>query len=158
MAKKSTGKTLFILDEPTTGLHFEDIRRLLDCLKRLRDLGNSMVIIEHNMDVIKCADWIIDLGPDAGEFGGEIIATGTPEEVAKNTASLTGKFLAKVLENVGAAKIIKNDELNGEILNNEVEKIILDQEKCAEMGRNAYKVSNENVEDKIYEEIKKLVK
>lgn len=106
LRRPGTGKTLYLLDEPTTGLHFEDIRRLLDCLKRLRDLGNSMVIIEHNMDVIKCADWIIDLGPDAGEFGGEIIATGTPEEVAKNTASLTGKFLAKVLENVHAPTAI----------------------------------------------------
>ena len=97
LRRPGTGKTLYLLDEPTTGLHFEDIRRLLDCLKRLRDLGNSMVIIEHNMDVIKCADWIIDLGPDAGVNGGEIVATGSPEEVANNPKSLTGKFLAKVL-------------------------------------------------------------
>lgn len=97
LRRPGTGKTLYLLDEPTTGLHFEDIRRLLACLSRLRSLGNSMVIIEHNMDVIKCADWIIDLGPDAGERGGEIVATGTPEEVARNPGSLTGKFLARIL-------------------------------------------------------------
>ncbi len=97
LCRPGTGKTLYLLDEPTTGLHFEDIRRLLDCLKRLRDLGNSMVIIEHNMDVIKCADWIVDLGPDAGSRGGEVVAVGTPEDVAKNPRSLTGKFLSKVL-------------------------------------------------------------
>lgn len=97
LRRPGTGKTLYLLDEPTTGLHFEDIRRLLGCLARLRNLGNSMVIIEHNMDVIKCADWIVDLGPDAGERGGEVVATGTPEEVARNPRSLTGKFLSKVL-------------------------------------------------------------
>ena len=97
LRRPGTGKTLYLLDEPTTGLHFEDIRRLLDCLKRLRKLGNSMLIIEHNMDVIKCADWLIDLGPDAGERGGQIVAVGTPEDVAKNPDSITGKFLAKVL-------------------------------------------------------------
>ena len=97
LRRPGTGKTLYLLDEPTTGLHFEDIRKLLDCLSRLRSLGNSMVIIEHNMDVIKCADYIIDLGPDAGENGGEVVATGTPEEVSKNPRSLTGKFLSKIL-------------------------------------------------------------
>lgn len=97
LRRPGTGKTLYLLDEPTTGLHFEDIRRLLDCLSRLRNLGNSMVIIEHNMDVIKCADWIIDMGPDAGARGGEVVAVGTPEEVSRNPKSLTGAFLAEVL-------------------------------------------------------------
>ena len=84
LRRPGTGKTLYLLDEPTTGLHFEDIHRLLDCLNRLRSLGNSLVVIEHNLDVIKCADWIIDLGPEAGDAGGYLVATGTPEEIAKN--------------------------------------------------------------------------
>ena len=112
LRRPGTGKTLYLLDEPTTGLHFEDIRRLLGCLACLRNLGNSMVIIEHNMDVIKCADWIVDLGPDAGERGGEVVATGTPEEVARNPRSLTGKFLSKVLfpEHAEIAKAIRHRE------------------------------------------------
>ena len=97
LSKRDTGSTLYILDEPTTGLHFEDIRQLLDVLHRLRDGGNTVVIIEHNLDVIKTADWIIDLGPEGGSGGGQIIATGTPEQVAKNKASHTGRFLGPLL-------------------------------------------------------------
>jgi excinuclease ABC subunit A len=97
LSKRDTGKTLYILDEPTTGLHFEDIRQLLEVLHRLRDGGNTVVIIEHNLDVIKTADWLIDLGPEGGSGGGQIIATGTPEEVAANGASHTGRFLAPML-------------------------------------------------------------
>ena len=97
LSKRDTGSTLYILDEPTTGLHFEDIRQLLDVLHRLRDGGNTVVIIEHNLDVIKTADWIVDLGPEGGSGGGEIIATGTPEDVAKNKKSHTGRFLLPLL-------------------------------------------------------------
>jgi excinuclease ABC subunit A len=98
LSKRDTGKTLYILDEPTTGLHFEDIKQLLAVLHRLRDHGNTMVIIEHNLDVIKTADWIVDLGPEGGSGGGQIIATGTPEEVAKTKGSFTGQFLAPMLK------------------------------------------------------------
>jgi excinuclease ABC subunit A len=98
LSKRDTGKTLYILDEPTTGLHFYDIQQLLNVLHRLRDHGNTVVVIEHNLDVIKTADWIVDLGPEGGSGGGQIIATGTPEEVAKNPASHTGKFLANMLK------------------------------------------------------------
>ena len=97
LSKRDTGSTLYILDEPTTGLHFEDIRQLLEVLHRLRDGGNTVVIIEHNLDVIKTADWIVDLGPEGGSGGGQIIATGTPEAVAKNKKSHTGRFLAPLL-------------------------------------------------------------
>ena len=97
LSKRDTGKTLYILDEPTTGLHFEDIRQLLEVLHRLRDGGNTVVIIEHNLDVIKTADWLIDLGPEGGSGGGQIIATGTPEDVASTTSSHTGRFLAPLL-------------------------------------------------------------
>lgn len=97
LAKRDTGKTLYILDEPTTGLHFEDIRQLLTVLHRLRDHGNTIVVIEHNLDVIKTADWIIDLGPEGGSGGGQIIAEGTPEQLAKQTVSHTGHFLAPLL-------------------------------------------------------------
>lgn len=97
LRRPGTGKTLYLLDEPTTGLHFEDIRKLLECLNRLRSLGNSVVVIEHNLDVIKCADWIIDLGPDAGEKGGQIIACGAPEVIAKCKKSETGRYLAPIL-------------------------------------------------------------
>ena len=97
LSKRDTGNTLYILDEPTTGLHFEDIRQLLDVLHRLRDGGNTVVIIEHNLDVIKTADWIVDLGPEGGSGGGQIVATGTPEQVAENPASHTGIFLAPML-------------------------------------------------------------
>ena len=97
LSKRDTGKTLYILDEPTTGLHFHDIKQLLGVLRRLRDHGNTIVVIEHNLDVIKTADWIIDLGPEGGEQGGRIVASGTPEQVAANDKSHTGRFLKKVL-------------------------------------------------------------
>jgi len=90
-------KTLFIFDEPTTGLHLHDIARLLKCMNELISKGNSVVVIEHNLEVIKCADYIIDLGPDSGSKGGEIVAKGTPEDVAKSNKSFTGKFLKKIL-------------------------------------------------------------
>jgi excinuclease ABC subunit A len=93
LSARETGKTLYILDEPTTGLHFDDIKMLLSVLQSLVDAGNSVVIIEHNLDVVKSADWIIDLGPNGGENGGQIVAQGTPEDVAKNPNSLTGKYL-----------------------------------------------------------------
>jgi len=98
LSKRDTGKTLYILDEPTTGLHFYDIQQLLNVLHRLRDHGNTVVVIEHNLDVIKTADWIVDLGPEGGSGGGQIIATGTPEEVAQIAHSYTGKFLAPMLK------------------------------------------------------------
>jgi len=97
LSKRDTGRTLYILDEPTTGLHFHDIALLLKVIHRLRDQGNTIVIIEHNLDVIKTADWVIDLGPEGGAGGGQIIAAGTPEEVAKNSASFTGRYLANML-------------------------------------------------------------
>jgi excinuclease ABC subunit A len=97
LSKRSTGKTLFILDEPTTGLHFADIELLLKVLDRLKKQGNTIVVIEHNLDVIKTADWIIDLGPEGGSDGGNIVATGTPEDVAKISNSFTGQFLEKML-------------------------------------------------------------
>ena len=98
LSKRDTGRTLYILDEPTTGLHFADIQLLLDVIHKLRDAGNTIVIIEHNLDVIKTADWIIDLGPEGGDGGGEIIAEGTPEEVANNKKSYTGKYLKPYLK------------------------------------------------------------
>jgi excinuclease ABC subunit A len=98
LSKRSTGKTLFILDEPTTGLHFADIELLLSVLNRLKDQGNTVVVIEHNLDVIKTADWIIDLGPEGGSDGGEIVAEGTPEEVSKIKSSFTGQFLKGILD------------------------------------------------------------
>jgi len=104
LSKRDTGSTLYILDEPTTGLHFEDIRQLLEVLHRLRDGGNTVVIIEHNLDVIKTADWLIDLGPEGGSGGGEIIATGTPEAVADNPDSHTGCFLKALLANSESAR------------------------------------------------------
>jgi excinuclease ABC subunit A len=97
LSARSTGKTLYILDEPTTGLHFDDIKMLLSVLQSLVDAGNSVVIIEHNLDVIKSADWVIDLGPNGGEHGGQVIATGTPEDIAKNSKSITGRYLKKCL-------------------------------------------------------------
>ncbi|HIM09220.1 TPA: excinuclease ABC subunit A, partial [Candidatus Poribacteria bacterium] len=97
LGKRSTGKTLYVMDEPTTGLHFEDIQKLLNVINRLVNKGNTIVIIEHNMDVIKSADWIIDLGPEGGKEGGYLIAMGTPEEVASIDQSHTGLFLRDVL-------------------------------------------------------------
>ena len=96
LSKRGTGRTLYILDEPTTGLHFEDVRKLLDVLMRLVDQGNTIVVIEHNLDVIKSADWLIDLGPEGGEGGGRVVAQGTPEQVAKAKGSATGQFLAEM--------------------------------------------------------------
>ena len=93
LAKKDTGKTLYVLDEPTTGLHFEDIRVLLGVLNKLVDKGNTIIVIEHNLDVIKCADYLVDLGPEGGNAGGNLVCTGTPEEVAMCEASYTGKYL-----------------------------------------------------------------
>jgi excinuclease ABC subunit A len=97
LAKRSTGRTLYILDEPTTGLHFEDVRKLLEVLHELVDQGNSVIVIEHNLDVIKTADWLIDIGPEGGDGGGQIVATGTPEEVAQVAASHTGHYLKPML-------------------------------------------------------------
>lgn len=97
LSKKSTGKTLYILDEPTTGLHIDDVHRLVDILQRLVDTGNTVIVIEHNLDLIKTCDHIIDLGPEGGDKGGEIIAVGTPEKICKNARSYTGKFLEPYL-------------------------------------------------------------
>ena len=98
LSKRDTGQTLYILDEPTTGLHFQDIEQLLAVLHRLRDHGNTIVVIEHNLDVIKTADWVIDLGPEGGDRGGEIIAKGTPEQIAGMAHSHTGRFLARLFD------------------------------------------------------------
>ena len=97
LSKRSTGRTMYILDEPTTGLHSEDVNKLLSVLQRLVDAGNTVLVIEHNLDVIKTADYIIDLGPEGGDNGGKIVATGTPEDVAKNPNSYTGIYLKKAL-------------------------------------------------------------
>ncbi|MDE5540206.1 MAG: excinuclease ABC subunit UvrA, partial [Bacilli bacterium] len=99
LSKRATGKTLYILDEPTTGLHIADVHRLVDILQRLVDTGNSIIVIEHNLDLIKTADYIIDLGPEGGENGGQVIGVGTPEQLVKNEKSYTGKFLKKYLDN-----------------------------------------------------------
>ena len=97
LSRRQTGKTFYLLDEPTTGLHFDDVRKLLDVLQRLVELGNTVLVIEHNLDVVKTADWIIDLGPDGGEYGGRVVAAGTPEQVSRVKKSHTGQALAKVL-------------------------------------------------------------
>jgi len=97
LSKRSTGKTIYLLDEPTTGLHMFDVKKLISILERLVDNGNTVVVIEHNLDVIKSADHIIDLGPEGGSGGGEIVAQGTPEEVAKSDKSYTAKYLRKIL-------------------------------------------------------------
>ncbi|MCS6957658.1 MAG: excinuclease ABC subunit UvrA [Aquificaceae bacterium] len=107
LSKKETGRTLYLLDEPTTGLHVDDVKKLVDILQRLVDKGNTVVVIEHNLDVIKCADWIIDLGPEGGEKGGYVVAVGTPEEVAENPKSYTGYYLKRVLEK-GKASLVFN--------------------------------------------------
>ena len=98
LSKRDTGKTIYILDEPTTGLHFADVHKLVEILRRLSDNGNTVVVIEHNLDVIKVADYIIDIGPEGGDKGGTVVATGTPEEVAKNPKSYTGMYVKKYLE------------------------------------------------------------
>jgi len=101
LSRRGTGRTLYILDEPTTGLHFEDTRRLLDVLNKLVDQGNTVVVIEHNLDVIRCADYLIDLGPEGGRGGGRVIAEGTPEDVARSRTSATGAFLGPLLPPAG---------------------------------------------------------
>jgi len=97
LSRRSTGRTFYVLDEPTTGLHFADIHKLLEVLERLVQTGNSVLVIEHNLDVIKTADYLIDLGPEGGDRGGTIVATGTPEDVARNPESYTGQYLVPVL-------------------------------------------------------------
>jgi excinuclease ABC subunit A len=97
LGKRATGRTVYILDEPTTGLHFEDVRRLLGVLMRLVESGNTVLVIEHNLDVVKSADWLVDLGPEGGDAGGRVVAEGTPEQVAKTPESHTGRFLAPIL-------------------------------------------------------------
>jgi len=97
LSRRATGKTIYLIDEPTTGLSFYDVHKLLDVLQRLVDKGNSVMAIEHNLDVIRCADWAIDLGPEGGDKGGELIAVGTPEDVAQNPRSYTGQYLKLVL-------------------------------------------------------------
>jgi excinuclease ABC subunit A len=97
LSRRSTGRTLYILDEPTTGLHFHDVAQLLDVLHELVDQGNTMIVIEHNLEVVKTADWIVDMGPEGGDAGGEVVAQGTPEEVAETPGSHTGEFLRRVL-------------------------------------------------------------
>jgi excinuclease ABC subunit A len=97
LSRRATGRTLYILDEPTTGLHFEDVRKLLEVLHELVDQGNTVVVIEHNLDVVKTADWIVDFGPEGGDGGGEIIAVGSPETVAADQESWTGRYLDEVL-------------------------------------------------------------
>ena len=98
LSKRSTGKTIYILDEPTTGLHIADVHRLIEVLQKLVDTGNTVVVIEHNLDLIKTADYIIDLGPEGGDRGGTLVATGTPEQVAKVKESYTGQYLKKMLK------------------------------------------------------------
>jgi excinuclease ABC subunit A len=97
LARRATGKTLYILDEPTTGLHYDDVKKLLDVLQELVNQGNTVIVIEHNMEVIKTADWIIDLGPEGGNKGGKIIVSGTPEKVSQNKESFTGNYLSSYL-------------------------------------------------------------
>jgi len=97
LQRRSTGRTIYVLDEPTTGLHFEDIRKLLGVLTKLVEGGNTVIVIEHNLDVIKSADWIIDMGPEGGSGGGTVVATGAPEQVAANDKSYTGQFLKPLL-------------------------------------------------------------
>lgn len=98
LSRRATGRTVYILDEPTTGLHFEDIRRLLEVLQELVEAGNTVIVIEHNLDVVKTADWIIDIGPEGGDGGGEIVATGKPEDIMKNAKSITGDYLKIVMD------------------------------------------------------------
>jgi excinuclease ABC subunit A len=105
LSRREAGRTLYLLDEPTTGLHFHDIRLLLHVVHRLRDAGNTVVVIEHNLEVIKTADWVIDLGPEGGDAGGRIVAQGTPEDVAANRASYTGRYLKEALDSRGQKRV-----------------------------------------------------
>ena len=109
LCRPATGRTLYILDEPTTGLHFADVKKLLDVLQRLTDAGNTVIVIEHNLDVLKCADWIIDLGPEGGSGGGQVLATGTPEVVARIPGAPTGAFLAEALWPAPRPSILADD-------------------------------------------------
>ena len=104
-SRPSPKRTLYIFDEPTTGLHFDDVSKLLAAFRRLIEAGGSLVVIEHNLDVVKAADWVIDLGPEGGERGGEVVVTGTPEAIAKNRKSHTGRWLSRVLSNNGNARV-----------------------------------------------------
>jgi len=110
LSKRATGRTLYILDEPTTGLHFHDVAKLLEVLHELVESGNTVVVIEHNLEVIKTADWIIDLGPEGGDGGGEIVAAGTPEDIVREPESYTGAFLKPVLARGGSGKRRKRVE------------------------------------------------
>jgi excinuclease ABC subunit A len=107
LSKRATGRTLYILDEPTTGLHFHDVAKLLEVLHELVDQGNTVVVIEHNLEVIKTADYIVDLGPEGGDAGGQVVAVGTPEEVAQVAASYTGQYLKQLLDKRGGASKAK---------------------------------------------------
>ena len=107
LQRRSTGRTIYVLDEPTTGLHFEDVRKLLDVLQGLVDKGNTVIVIEHNLDVIKSADWVVDMGPEGGSGGGIVVAEGTPEDVAANSASHTGHFLAAAAPHVGGRVVAR---------------------------------------------------
>jgi excinuclease ABC subunit A len=111
LSRRATGKTLYILDEPTTGLHFEDVRKLLEVLHRLADQGNTVVVIEHNLDVIKTADWVIDMGPGGGVNGGKIVVEGTPETVADTKASATGQYLKPLLERASVKPVVVESKL-----------------------------------------------
>jgi excinuclease ABC subunit A len=104
LSRRSTGRTLYILDEPTTGLHFHDVAQLLDVLHELVDQGNTMIVIEHNLEVVKTADWIVDMGLEGGDAGGEVVAQGTPEQIARNPKSYTGAYLKPVLARKGAKR------------------------------------------------------
>jgi excinuclease ABC subunit A len=97
LSRRSTGRTLYILDEPTTGLHFHDVAQLLDVLHELVDQGNTMIVIEHNLEVVKTADWVVDMGPEGGDGGGQVVVEGTPEQIARNPRSYTGQYLKPVL-------------------------------------------------------------
>ena len=119
LSKRATGRTFYVLDEPTTGLHFADIHKLLDVLQRLVALGNTVLTIEHNLDVIKTADYLIDLGPEGGDRGGKIVATGTPEEVARVPASFTGQYLGPVLTDERAHGVARPDRTHMEALERE---------------------------------------
>jgi excinuclease ABC subunit A len=110
LSRRATGRTLYILDEPTTGLHFHDVAKLLEVLHELVDQGNTVIVIEHNLEVIKTADWIVDLGPEGGDAGGNVVAIGTPEEIAANAQSYTGQYLRQVMDRRRGAKAAKRPQ------------------------------------------------